>query len=300
MKKLFLLLLAGGIMITACKKDKEMPTNSVFNPHDDKAVEARIKAFNQSLQQKQGEPMTVNDAIWNIEAALNYNYCRTGLPQGLVSQDSLFIEMPVNDGTLSFTNVSEAYNQAASKIQSLLKNSNQHLVVIDVKPIQTTNYFKAKVYFMISNDDTNIAKDVHFTTAATQIKNYINSNMAALPNGGYYTNVETVEDVNPLTYPCCINTNWTGPYVNYYYYLMFYNYEGAPLYHTQLSSAEMSFYTNGTTTVMNTYTTSGGPRPVGKRIITINLWGDIITSIPTTILHRGNFTYGIPHSPSTN
>jgi len=45
MKKLFLLLLAGVIMMTACKKDKEMPTNSVFNPHDEKAVEARIKAF---------------------------------------------------------------------------------------------------------------------------------------------------------------------------------------------------------------------------------------------------------------
>ena len=299
MKKVFLLILSAGIMMTACKKDKEMPTNSVFNPHDDQAVEARIKSFNQALQQKQGEPMTVSDATWKIEAALNYNYCRTGLPQGLVSQDSLFIEMPVNNELVSFTNVSEAYNQAVVKIQSLLKDKNQHLVIIDVKPIQTTNYFKAKVYFMISNDDANVAKDVYYTTAAIQIKNYINSHMAALPNGGYYTNVETV-NVDPFTYPCCINPNWTGPYVNYYYYLMFYNDENAPLYHTQLSSEEINFYINGTTTVMNTYTTSGGPRPVGKRAITIDLWGDIIVGIPTIILYRGNFTYGIPHSPSTN
>jgi len=37
MKKVFLLILAGGIMMTACKKDKEMPTNSVFNPYDNQA-----------------------------------------------------------------------------------------------------------------------------------------------------------------------------------------------------------------------------------------------------------------------
>jgi nitrous oxide reductase accessory protein NosL len=38
MRKVFLLILAGGIMMTACKKeDKEMPTNSVFNPYDDQA-----------------------------------------------------------------------------------------------------------------------------------------------------------------------------------------------------------------------------------------------------------------------
>ena len=301
MKKLFFVILSAGLMLSACKKDKEMPTNNGFNPQDDKAVEARIKSFNQSLQQKQGEPMTVSDATWDIEAALNYNYCKADLKQGLTSQDSIFFEMPVNDGTVSFSNVSEAYNQAVAKIQTLLKGQNLHLVVIDVKPLQTEGIFKAKIFFMASKDITNESKDVYFTTAATQIAYYINMNMVPLPNDGYYTDIETVENIYPYNYSGCVNPNWTGPYINYYSYLMFYNEEQAPLYHTQLSSSEISFYEAGTCTFMNTYTTSGGPRPVGKRVTSISLWGEVIPSIPSMILHAGNFSYGIPHtSPPAN
>jgi len=298
MKKLFFVILSAGLMLSACKKDKEMPTNNGFNPHDDKAVEARIKSFNQSLQQKQGEPMTVSDATWDIEAALNYNYCKADLKQGLTSQDSIFFEMPVNDGTVSFSNVSEAYNQAVAKIQTLLKGQNLHLVVIDVKPLQTTGVYKAKVTFVVSNDAANESKDVYFTTAATQIAYYINMNMVPLPNNGYYTDIETVEDISALTYEsACINPNWDGQYYNYYYYLMYYNESDHFMYHTSLSSSEISFYETGTCTVMNTYTTSGGPRPVGKRATSIYMWGDAIYPMDYTInLHRANCTYGIPHT----
>ncbi len=269
MKKLFFVILSAGLMLSACKKDKEMPTNNGFNPHDDKAVEARIKSFNQSLQQKQGEPMTVSDATWNIEAALNYNYCRTDLQQGLTSQDSIFFEMPVSDGTVSFSNVSEAYNQAVAKIQTLLKGENLHLVVIDVKPLQTEGIFKAKIFFMASKDITNESKDVLFTNAASQISYYIATHM---PAGYYYTDVEHFP-VLPYWYQAGINPNWNGQYINYYYYRMFNNYTYFPAFHQYLNQDELNFYTQGTITLLNTYTTQGGPRPVGKMLSSCNIEG---------------------------
>jgi len=78
---------------------------------------------------------------------------------------------------------------------------------------------------------------------------------------------------------------------------MYYNESNHFMYHTSLSSSEINFYTTGTCMVMNTYTTSGGPRPLGKRAASIYLWGDAIYPMDYTInLHRANCIYGIPHT----
>jgi hypothetical protein len=291
-----------SLIFVQCKKEE--PANQT-KPEvlTDAMVTAKIKAFNERLKNvtKTDAPMAIDDAVWNIEAALNYNFCRADLPQNNDYRDSLFIEIPVVNGMLAFSDIANAYQQAAEKLQSMLKSTTTHAVVVDVMALkQENNALKTKITFIISDEkESNSAKDVEYHTAATQIKNYINSNMVPLPQGWYYTNIETAYDCGPtgIYSQGCLNPNWDGQYENYYRYLMFFNEDNYPSYHTYLNSTEMSFYQSGTITFMNMYTTSYGPRPVGKRAISITLIGDAIYAGDyTIIIHHGDFTYGIPHS----
>ena len=110
-----------------------------------------------------------------------------------------------------------------------------------------------------------------------------------LIGGYYYTDVYIEYNVYGLT-----NPNWNST-PNYYELLMFSNYEGSPNYHLYLSSTEINFYTTGTTTTMNTFTTYGGPRPTTKTAFHAEVTGYLFGSIPTYIGHYGDFSYGIPH-----
>lgn len=51
MKRVFFVTLAAVMMLAACKKDVEKLQPRAFDPYDDRAVEARIKEFNQKIQQ---------------------------------------------------------------------------------------------------------------------------------------------------------------------------------------------------------------------------------------------------------
>jgi len=300
------LLLAVGLIITAamfirCTKEKgSTPLSQVTSGAlSDAQVEAKIKAFNEKMQAtpKSDETMTVDDAVWTVEAALNYNYCRTGMPRENLFVDSIFVSIPVAGNLIGFSDAADAYQQGVTKLLSLLKSDALNPVVVDVKPLtQAGNMFNLKITFVISDKkEPNASKDVEYHTAADQIEYWINWNMQVFD---YYTDVETIYDL-PDNYSYCVNPNWDNT-PNYYQYLMFYNfywYGHSNNFHEYLSTAEITFYKNGTRTYMNTYTTSNGPRPTGKVAISVEIWGDMISSQPDyEIMHRGNFTYGIPHS----
>jgi len=277
-----------------------MPTNSVFNPHDDQAVEARIKAFNQSLQQKQGEPMTVNEAVWNIEAALNYNYCHVELPQGETFVDSLILELPVDNDKIEFCNVENAYQQAEAKLKHILKK-DYHAIVIDVEPLQTSDVFKTKITFILG--DAVVKKSVSFPNsfgtddywrcgfgygkcdgtfylvkdATTEIQYWLNSNFNYIP-GQYFTDIEhqfVEPNENTNAY---LNPNDAIPNDNYLDYLLFINrkfdlsgnllpnfYELPPYY--CISPEEMNFYTWNYRAIAINTPSQGGVRPPNKNVI---------------------------------
>jgi len=316
-----------------------MPTNSVFNPNDDQAVEARIKWFNQAIQQKQGQPMTVNDAIWNIEAALNYNYCHVELPQGNTYQDSIFIEYLLNDGKLDFCNVENAYQQAKAKLLNLIKKESFHAIVVDVKPLQISDVFKAKITFLVgdgvlnkyvtypnsfgSNDNwrwgmtQGKCNGTEFgIDARHQIMYWLNSGLSYIP-GQYFTDIVSVDAI--LQGNNFINTNDNVPEDNYLDYLIFINRKFGVngdlltnFYPTLtpgycISYEEMNFYAWSYRNIAINTPANGGIRPANKNIINYTVDGYFIfyceqnnCTYLKQVAHKLTVKYGILHIGNQN
>lgn len=303
MKKLFLLLPVLFLILNSCKKEEKSTVQNyyAFNPHDDRAVEQRIKNFNKKIENylnglKTNEYYTLDDAVWEIEAALNYNFCISDLKQNFTFYDSLIQTCSILNNKITSTDVFNFYIACTKKIEKIKLNKDFHMVAVDVS--YKNNNSQLKATFVISDDkiQNNQSKDTYYTTAATIIKNYINNN---LPGGYYYTDIVEI-DITPIFYePTSYNPDWNQQYFNYYRYLMFVNNYCEPLFHYYLSDEELNFYKTKTATFLNTYTTNGGPRPINKYIVNCNIFGDIIPSMPCYyILHRGTCKYGIPHIPN--
>ena len=131
--------------------------------------------------------------------------------------------------------------------------------------------------------------------AAQQIQQRVNANQT-FPSGTYFTDVVIIPNVNLYTY----QMTGVSPGDNSCDFLMFYNQESWPNFHSCIPPNEMNYHMNGTQTVFYRYQSAGGPRPAGKTPISIYLYGEQILSIPTVIYHSGNFNYGVPHNNNGN
>lgn len=153
------------MMFASCTKN-ESDLAAVQKTAD--PTEERILNFKHKMIQnlKSSESLSLDSAVWYLEAALNYSYCEIDSAE-IVNIDSIFIKVPVSaDGTINFSNVVEAYNQLNSGL----------INIFDQTPGEDINMQFTDISVKETNDKSNEIT-LKLTTVLTEkdgITNYTN------------------------------------------------------------------------------------------------------------------------------
>jgi hypothetical protein len=154
MKKNLFFLLFLAIIAVSCQKDInptvvadiiEQPKTDYFHsvtpppsPNDD--IVQRIEAFNARIETPSnlgvGDPMSVNDAIWGIEAVLNQRYSNASKPFIAQQIDSANFTVPLSaTGDINTNDVATALvtaKQALRQQWDRVRESAKHVIVTDI------------------------------------------------------------------------------------------------------------------------------------------------------------------------
>jgi hypothetical protein len=154
MKKNLFFLLFLAIVVMSCQKDInptvvadiiEQPKTDYFHsvtpppsPNDD--IVQRIEAFNARIEAPSnlgvGDPMSVNDAIWGIEAVLNQRYSNASKPFIAQQIDSTNFTIPLSiTGDINTSDVAAALVTAKRALRQQwdrVRESAKHVIVTDI------------------------------------------------------------------------------------------------------------------------------------------------------------------------
>ncbi len=142
------------ITFSSCNKEAELETTN------DEVLE-RILDFKEKVenpnQQKSGEEISVEDAVWLVEAALNYSYCMTELSDSLLNQfvvDSLSLEINISNGEVFYSDVINSYIDISYEITDVLNSYNANLKKITLADVECDlDNSLIKVYFIIGTKE---------------------------------------------------------------------------------------------------------------------------------------------------
>lgn len=140
MKKLYLLLIV--IVVAAVSYNKEQTT---IDTTQGEATLARIMDFKQKVDYykanpaiKDGESVTIDEAIWNIEALFNLTYAYPELSYGRTETADTVLYLPVgSDNTVLLTDLTVFYGQmyeVISEIYHGISLDNKQFIILDVEP----------------------------------------------------------------------------------------------------------------------------------------------------------------------
>ena len=143
------------ITFSSCNKEAELETTT-----NDKVLE-RILDFKEKVetpnQQKSGEVVSVEEAVWLVEAALNYSYCMTELSDSLLNKfvvDSLLLEINISNGKIFYNDVINSYIEISYEITNILNGYNASLKKITLADVgYDLDNSLIKVYFIIGTKE---------------------------------------------------------------------------------------------------------------------------------------------------
>ncbi len=324
MKNIFkyTILLAGfAFLFSACDKQSNTEMENSFDLNKDQQLAKKITTFLSKIENpnKSGETLTVDDAVWNTEAGLNFSYGDAGSAIHKTTVDSCFVEIPVENDQVELTDLAGAYDAIEEAVLEFYNNADASFIIaMDVKVAENLNksstvtlkttttvssgpvypgspfeewdywmYGKGLGYCYDQGDSANVESD---SDAAEEIELKVHQRKAVPAGKYYYTNVETKE-LHAEDYPNPDDDELD----NHYDYLLFNNVTWLPNCEMCLNPTKMNFYLNGTETVI--YNTENdnppGERPDGKNFISLDLIGDHLTiNYETQFLHRGTVKYG--------
>ena len=126
--RIFTFMLAISIIFTACNKDTSLTeVEKNIDPTEQKILDFKAKMQNPN---KSGETMSIDSAVWYIEAALNYTHCDTA--SSVIGIDSAFVSVNVSDdGSINFNDVVVAYNQMNDKLTIIVGENSMRLADIE-------------------------------------------------------------------------------------------------------------------------------------------------------------------------
>jgi len=319
-----------ALLFTSCSKQDEQQMQNQLSDSDIK-VEQKITAFLNKIKNptKNNETIPIDQAIWNIEAGLNYSYGQAGIGLNEIITDSVFVEIPVSsDQEITTINIAEAYSELEENLQNINSGIEGEHNVVSINVIATENNNKSdsvniKAYITFNRtligypfsfnewdywsfwqgngycDGPNVNKPSD-SDAAEEIQKRIHMRKA-VPSGNYYYLEPQTVYFYAIDHP---NINDATPHDNYYDYYFFCNWNGLPNYHDCLSPEELNFYLNsGEMMMYNTSNdTPSGLRPENKTFISCDIWPDYLVGTSVTnddIMHNGKVEYGILHQSST-
>lgn len=209
--RIFTFILAISIIFTACKKNDNL-TERNLDP-----TEQKILKFKENMKSgnKSGETMSIEEAVWNIEAALNYTYCVVTdeiIGDGLnfdSNFDSITYEIEVNNNLINFGDITDSYLSIVSDMQTLLDGFDYEIkffnsIDVDIdEGLLTARFFirfadsgnKSNKYFWNINDDWHWGYDLGNCSQTVLERDLINeigkwiSYNRAVRCGVYYTDI---------------------------------------------------------------------------------------------------------------
>jgi hypothetical protein len=326
------LFVLAAITYSCAKQNQAEPVSStteISQSNADILIENKIRAFKSKMEfqrenpsYKSGESMSVDSAVWYMEAASNQTYADGASTFNKTICDTFSIVLDVADGVVNLNDVVEAYDNMIHNLSTAfhaLPGENNHLVVNDISLTavdESTLTLGVNAVFGTSTDGTsaifNYAWYYGFlmgredgayagiSDAAEEIEKKIHLRKGILPPNSYYTSVDSVEVYGSDF----INPNDPIPGDNMYDFLMFRNISNGitPNEHELLSVDEMNFYLFGTEQVIYTFEPDGA-RPEGLSFISVDLKGELIMAYPVSVRnHQGWIRYGelhisgIPHA----
>ena len=313
------IVIATSMIIYSCQKEQtgiDKSENQTEQSLKDAQLEKRIIAFKDKIDlirenptlKSGSDPMDVDSAIWYIEATSNLTYGDASFETEEFIVDSAFVEVPVTNGKILWSDVQVAYDQVIDSLSEHNANitaSEKQLIVADIslkESDENTATFEVTSGFG-TNGTTGFGNDYPWfwgwelgrcdgsglgigSDAADKIAQLANYTIA-VPNGNsYYTDV-SFKWVNYWDVP----TN-NNPYGDY---LLFHDYQEVTLNHACLSTDEIGYYKSALITIGNMY------KPTGKSTIRYFLWDDTAFGITPTgddywdMAHFAKVKYAIWH-----
>jgi len=335
MKKLNLSIIVILLMVGlfSCKKDTiEQQTNEDEMMIRSKKVIARIQNFEQKMNDalKSGETITLDSAIWNMEASLNYNYAdpEEAVGEYTFSKSNYTLEVDAN-GEVSMGDVQQLYTDMEQDLDNSFKSGDETVVIFsDVAldsitggtaylsgtngyssgiPVSNSPFGEDDDWIWGTEDDTIYplagkcdGSMVGVSDASNEIEWHLN-NPISTSEPPFFTDIETVV----VTFMnCWYNEPPQVPRV----------YHRKPLIEGDdcIENDSMTFYYDAAEWIIFDYNDVSndlypyikiedgeGARPVGKDFILIEI-EDYFHYLDQLFYHHYNISYGIPNVAPTD
>ncbi len=152
----------AGLFMYACKKEK-LPQSSV--PQKSAIVE-KITDFRNKIDRVRdnsytrsgNDNVTVDSAIWYLEAITNYTYSDPAYEYSQILEDSAIVSLPVTNGLIDIANVQIAYDsliQALATYNSNIEAANKRLLTTGVvlrEEATRSDEVSLKMYYSFGTD----------------------------------------------------------------------------------------------------------------------------------------------------
>ncbi len=293
--------------LSSCKKDSEKNiTSSGFSQNDNRII-SQIENFKVKITSnlKSNEEISVDSAVWYLEAALNLTYARANNTRDIINLDSATISIPLTqNNTIFFSDIAMAY---ANLVDSLslhyhaisgekgvifadlaaieLVDNNMVIKMTDMITTSSNTGFSGfgpDDYWRWGNNAGKCDGSMMPWDAALKLAQHANMGDCILPIS-CYTSVEQTPMIFPEDVPTDENPFGYLPYLLYAAGGL-----NPPVSHC-LSPDAMNYYLDGLKTIANMY------KPAGKQTIKYYCESDFLVNEDFWYhIHRAHITYGVP------
>lgn len=308
---------------TANPSDLPLFNQMQTNEKEAEKVRTKIRQFRERLKtaadgnalDKNGGTLTIDEAIWNIEAVLNATYANAAMPFEKLAVQTSNIVIPTANGYVSDMEAFNAVTAASTKLAehyNAITSTYKHPIVIDVELEATANdeitiSMKSIIteeppttitpvggcnIFNNTNDYWSWGWDQgrcnglsggQGLDAADVLATQLNARIPDPVNTLYFTNVTTTA-LEPSNYP---NPNNSTSNDDYRDYLMYYCHINSLSEYGCLSPDDMRFY------YCSMYDVINQEIPANQSFISIQMWDDFLGSGGNyPLMHRGVLHFG--------
>jgi hypothetical protein len=328
--------MVGGTMLFACNKEQpeKMSVQNNGSPTQaEQGIEDRIRSFKQRCkfyhenpQVKSGGLIALEEAVWNMESALNFTYSHSTIVcnESVIRTASIPLQSTSGD-SVDYTMVSEGYYRLIDSLTAIYNATSlagKKVVLMDVKKVDTlpTTCPSLKLTCVIGNETNGvISPQDDFGPTDYWYYGYLQGKCGPYFGTGmgsdaakeiqklqgpfqfpqvpdyhlYFTDVEELVIIGDVY----LNPNDDIPGDNMYDYLMFHNQSNLPNYHDCLTPAEIIFYYTSTFYVLTDPSMARQhTNPPGKSFISVNIDGLFVQLLTyNAVTHLATAQYGNPH-----
>jgi len=307
------------LFIFGCKKDEKLITN--LNNVSYESTVSKIRSFQVRIANtyKSGETISLDSAIWYIEATLNYTYDDLDTAHLSFSLDSAFYDVKISNDSISLyelENAFSAFEDSLNHYYNSIYAIDKDVCMIDLEILHnnglTANMkmtsgiaygpgpnppnaapFGLNDYWKWWNGGTNnggycdgiYEGQQPESDAAEEIEKAVMQTLS-FPTGSFFTAVENFEVLYPEDWPLPNNPT---PNDNRCDYLLYKSMSGYPNFDGCLDPAEMNFYYFGILDIINSL------KPASKTFHFLDMQGDAyFPGNESVYLHRAPvIKYGV-------